>query len=70
MAFDGAILLFHSNDFKILKEVKSCLENYGFHIRMKWAVVNSLPLMSNEDTFLKVPSQFIKLSLYFCFSQF
>ncbi len=27
---DCAILLFQSNDFKVLKEVKSYLESYGF----------------------------------------
>ncbi len=30
LAFDWAILLFHSNDLKVLKEVKSYLENNGF----------------------------------------
>jgi hypothetical protein len=30
--FDGAVLLFHQDDFKILKEVKSYLESYGFYI--------------------------------------
>jgi hypothetical protein len=30
LAFDGAILLFHPNDLKVLKEVKSYLESYGF----------------------------------------
>jgi hypothetical protein len=30
LAFDGAILLFHPNDLKVLKEVKSYLENCGF----------------------------------------
>jgi hypothetical protein len=36
---------------------------------MKWIVVNSLPLMSSEDPFFKVPSQSTKLYLYFSFSQ-
>jgi hypothetical protein len=30
LAFDWAILLFHSNDLKVLKEVKSYLEKNGF----------------------------------------
>jgi hypothetical protein len=51
----GAILLFHLNDLKVFKEVKSYMENYGFHIWMKWPVVNSLPLTSNEDPSFKVP---------------
>jgi hypothetical protein len=29
-ASDGAVLLFHPNDLKVLKEVKSYLESYGF----------------------------------------
>jgi hypothetical protein len=28
LASDGAILLFHSNDLKVLKEVKSYLKSY------------------------------------------
>jgi hypothetical protein len=30
LAYDWAILLFHSDDLKVLKEVKSYLESYGF----------------------------------------
>jgi hypothetical protein len=70
LAFDGAILLFHLDDLRVLKEVKSYLENYGFHFWMKWVVVKSLPFMSTEDTSFKVPYQFINLFLYFCSSQF
>ncbi len=29
LAFDGVVLLFHPNDFRVL-EVKSYLESYGF----------------------------------------
>ncbi len=29
LAFDGAVLLFHSDDLRVLKEVKSYLESYG-----------------------------------------
>jgi hypothetical protein len=32
LASDGVVLLFHPDDFKILKEVKSYSESYGFHI--------------------------------------
>jgi hypothetical protein len=45
LAFNGDVLLFHLDDLKVLKEVKSYLENYGFQIWMKWVVVNSLPFM-------------------------
>jgi hypothetical protein len=44
LASNGVVLLFHPDDLKVLKEVKSYLESYGFLIRMKWVVVNSLPL--------------------------
>jgi len=30
LAFNGAVLFFHQDDFKILNEVKSYLESYGF----------------------------------------
>jgi hypothetical protein len=34
---------------------------------MKWVVVNSLPLISSEDSSLKVPFQSTKIYLYFSF---
>jgi hypothetical protein len=51
LAFDGVVLLFHLDDLKVLKEVKSYLESYDFKIQMKWVMVNSLPLMGSEDPF-------------------
>jgi hypothetical protein len=30
LAFNGVVLLFHPNDLKVLKEVKSYLKRYGF----------------------------------------
>ncbi len=65
LASNGVVLLFHRNDLRVLKEVKSYLESYGFQIQMKWVVVNLLPFKSNEDPSFKDPSQSIKLSLYF-----
>ncbi len=65
LASNGVILLFDLDDLKVLQEVKSYLESYGFQIRMKWVVVNSLPLMSNENPSFKVPFQSIKLTFYF-----
>jgi hypothetical protein len=29
LAFDGVVLLFHMNDLRVLKEVKSYLKRYG-----------------------------------------
>jgi hypothetical protein len=40
LAFDGAILLLHLDDLKVLKEVKFYLKSYGFQIRTKWVFVN------------------------------
>jgi hypothetical protein len=69
LAYDGAILLFHLDDLKVSKEVKSYLERYGFQIWMKWAMENSSPLVSNKDPSLKVPFQSTKFYLYFSSSQ-
>jgi hypothetical protein len=30
LTFDGVVLLFHPDYLRVLKEVKSCLESYGF----------------------------------------
>jgi hypothetical protein len=49
-------LLFHPNDLKVLKDVKSYLESYGFQIKMKWVMVNSWPLTSSDNPFFKIPS--------------
>jgi hypothetical protein len=54
LASDGAILLFHHDNLHVLKEIRSFLESYSFHIWMKWAIVNSLPLTSSEDLSMKV----------------
>jgi hypothetical protein len=48
------MLLLHPNDARVLKEIMFYLENYNFQIRMKWAIINSLPLASLEDPSLKV----------------
>jgi hypothetical protein len=69
LAFDGVVLLFHRNDLKVLKEVKSYLKNYGFYIQKKWVMVNSLPFMNNKDPSFKVPFQSIKPYLYLSFYQ-
>ncbi len=67
LASNGAILLFHPNDLKVLKEIKFYLKSNGFQRWMKWDVVNSLPFTSSKDSSFKVPSQSTKLSLYFSF---
>jgi hypothetical protein len=50
MIADGIVFLLHSDDPQVLKEIKSYLGSYNFQINMKRAVVNSLPLVSLEDT--------------------
>jgi hypothetical protein len=51
---NGVILFFHLNDLHVLREIRSYLDNYSFHIWMKWAIVNSLPLTNSEDPSMKV----------------
>ncbi len=70
LASHGAVLLFHMNDLRVLKEVRSYMKNYDLHIQMKWVMVSLLPLTSNEDPSFKVPSQSHKLSLCFSFPFF
>lgn len=42
----GSILLFHDDDFQMLREIKSYLEIYRFKIQSKFFVVNSLKHMN------------------------
>jgi hypothetical protein len=65
LASYGVVLLFQPNDLRVLKEIKSYLESYGFQIHMKWVVMNSWSFMSSEDPSFKVPSQSSKLYSYF-----
>jgi hypothetical protein len=50
----GAILLFHSDDLWILKQIKEFMDSYSMLSQMKWAIVNSLSSCSTEDLGLKV----------------
>jgi hypothetical protein len=45
----GAILFFHSNNLQVLRQIKEFFDNYSMLIQMKWAMVNSLPLISTKD---------------------
>jgi hypothetical protein len=54
LTLDGDVLLFHLGDPRIFKEIRLDLDNYNFHICMKWANVNSLPLAIVEDPSMKV----------------
>jgi len=71
LAFDGVVLLFHPYYFRVLKEVKSYLENNGFFIWMKLVVANSLPIMSSEihiSRFHINPLNFLCIFLLFNFN--
>jgi len=45
----NVMVYFHDNDLLIFKEIKSFLENSGYEIHSRWAVINTLPRM-NLDT--------------------
>jgi DNA-binding response OmpR family regulator len=40
---NGAIVVFHDDDPRVLKEIKSYLEQNGYEIWSKWVVINALP---------------------------
>ncbi len=42
----GFVLLFHDDDFQMLREIKSYLETYGFKIQSKKFLVNFLKQMN------------------------
>jgi hypothetical protein len=46
MEKNGAIYIFHDDDPRILKEIKSFLEMNGYEIHFRWAIINSLPWMN------------------------
>lgn len=62
---DGAILSVDPHDLHIFKEVQSCLDIYEFKIRMKWVMVHSLPLVSNEDSTIHIWYFCISTNLFF-----
>ncbi len=53
LTFDGAMFFFHLNDPLVLKEIRSYLESYSFQICVKWAIVNSFPLVSSRGPFFE-----------------
>ncbi len=48
LCLDGVVVVFHDDDPRVLKEIKSYLEGNGYEIRSSWVVINTLPQMSNE----------------------
>ncbi len=47
MENNGTILIFHDDNVRILKKIKSFLDTNGYEIHFKWAVINFLLQMSN-----------------------
>jgi hypothetical protein len=45
---DSVVVVFHDDDPRVLKEIKSYLEGNGYETRLRWAIINLLPRMSNE----------------------
>ncbi len=39
---DGFVLLFYDDDFHVLRDIKSYLEDYNFKIHLKFPIVNSM----------------------------
>lgn len=39
---DGSILLFYNDDFSVLRNIKSYMENYNFKIHLKFTIVNNM----------------------------
>ncbi len=54
LSYSGAIMLFHSNDLQVLRQIREFLDSYSMSIWMKWVVLNNLPLINMEDLELKV----------------
>ncbi len=42
LAWDSCVLFFYDDD-RVLKEIKSYLENYNFKIHSKFVIVNNMP---------------------------
>jgi len=47
MENNGTILIFHDDNLRILKEIKSFLDTNGYEIHFRWVVINSLLQTSN-----------------------
>jgi hypothetical protein len=48
---DGYVLLFYDDDFWLLRDIKSYLEDYNLKIHLKLAIINSLHRTSLEFAF-------------------
>jgi hypothetical protein len=45
----GGIILFYLDDLRVQKEIASFVDAYKFTIKLKWIVINSLPIISTKD---------------------
>ncbi len=59
LAKNGSIFLFYDDDFRVLRDIKSYLEDYNFKIHSKFAIVNNL-----HRTSLEFPSKKVNLFAY------
>jgi hypothetical protein len=50
----GEIILLYPNDFWVQKEIVFFVDAYKFTIKLKWIVINSLPIINTEDKIRKV----------------
>jgi hypothetical protein len=50
----GRIILFYPNDLRVQKEIASFVDVYKFTIKLKWIVINALPIISTENKTCKV----------------
>lgn len=62
---DEVILLFHLDDPWIIKEIKSYLESYSFHICMEWVVLTSSHLLAQNTLPWKYKSTLCPLFSFF-----
>jgi hypothetical protein len=54
LARDGFVLLFYDDDFHVLRDIKSYLEDYNFKIHLKFDVVNGMHHTNLESLTKKV----------------
>ncbi len=45
----GGIILFYRADLWMQKEIASFVDVYKFTIKLKWIVINSLPIINTEN---------------------
>jgi len=68
---DGAIIIFHDDDLRVLKEIRSFLENNEYEMHSRWVGINTLSCMSSKAKGKKVKFlPFLTISIVALFSTF